>query len=108
MKATTNGTEEDRHHYSVENGEEITESDKNRLLYDYFVNPIGRYHGAKRDFDEIDRWGFDKRNFDEIDRFGFTKRALRRPHSARQALHKILGHKRNMDEIDRWGIGDFR
>lgn len=85
-------------------GEEITDSDKNRLIYDYFVNPIGRYHG-KRDFDEIDRFGFDslapghadKRNFDEIDRFGFSKRMSRRPTM-----------KRNLDEIDRYGFSSLK
>lgn len=88
-------------------GEEITDSDKNRLIYDYFVNPIGRYHG-KRDFDEIDRYGFDsfagpgghaeKRNFDEIDRYGFSKRMM----SKRPAI------KRNLDEIDRYGFSSLK
>lgn len=106
LQATNNGSSEsERHHYEVHNsnggggGEEITESDRNRLLYDYYVNPVSRYHG-KRDFDEIDRWGFDKRNFDEIDRFGFNKRMSRRPHQQQ--------NKRNMDEIDRYGLSGFR
>lgn len=95
-------------------GEEITDSDRNRLLYDYFVNPIGRYHG-KRDFDEIDRWGFDsaveKRNFDEIDRFGFSKRTPRRIPG--HIYHRLLQQqqqktKRNLDEIDRYGFSDLK
>lgn len=104
LHAANNGSSEgERHHYSVhgaDNGEEITESDRSRLLYDYFVNPIGRYHG-KRDFDEIDRYGFDKRNFDEIDRFGFSKRSsgIRRPHQA-------LGYRPRV--VDRFGLNDLK
>merc|ERR1712228_916080 len=48
---------------------------------------------AKRNFDEIDRSGFNgfmKRNFDEIDRNGFSG-----------------FHKRNFDEIDRSGFRGF-
>merc|ERR1712001_424500 len=47
----------------------------------------------KRNFDEIDRYGFGafaKRNFDEIDRAGFRG-----------------FHKRNFDEIDRSGFNGF-
>merc|ERR1712226_346279 len=47
----------------------------------------------KRNFDEIDRYGFGafaKRNFDEIDRNGFSG-----------------FHKRNFDEIDRSGFRGF-
>lgn len=91
-------------------GEEITESDKNRLLYDYFVNPIGRYQGKRDfDFDEIDRYGFDrfapaeKKSFDEIDRFGFSKRANRRPRFT--AVPKM---KRTVDEIDRYGFSSLK
>merc|ERR1712228_580441 len=51
---------------------------------------------AKRNFDEIDRSGFrgfSKRNFDEIDRAGFSGFAKRA--------------KKNFDEIDRAGFGGF-
>merc|ERR1719150_2221290 len=51
---------------------------------------------AKRNFDEIDRAGFrgfHKRNFDEIDRAGFSGFAKRA--------------KKNFDEIDRAGFGGF-
>ena len=98
FQATANDS--DRHFYSVHSpvgsGEEITESDKNRLLYEYYANPIGRYQGKRFDFDEIDRYdGFEslapaeKRNFDEIDRFGFSKRASRRPRVPQRSLNEI-------------------
>ncbi|KAL0268679.1 UNVERIFIED_CONTAM: hypothetical protein PYX00_010521 [Menopon gallinae] len=52
-----------------------------------------RYAADKRNFDEIDRSGFNgfiKRNFDEIDRSGFNSLV-----------------KKNFDEIDRHGFNSF-
>merc|ERR1719278_1705455 len=63
----------------------------------------------KRNFDEIDRYGFGafaKRNFDEIDRSGFNgfmKRNL--DEIDRNGFRGF--HKRNFDEIDRSGFRGF-
>lgn len=89
-----------------------TEAEMSRLLYDYYSKPVGRFY-AKRDFDEIDRYGFDsftprysredtmKRNFDEIDRVGFSgfsKRVSRRPRW--DAAFDRYNNRRSLDVRD--------
>merc|ERR1712226_1202973 len=63
----------------------------------------------KRNFDEIDRYGFGafaKRNFDEIDRAGFRGFHKRNfDEIDRSGFNGFM--KRNFDEIDRAGFSDF-
>merc|ERR1711936_765966 len=63
----------------------------------------------KRNFDEIDRAGFNgfhKRNFDEIDRSGF--RGFQKRNFDEIDRNGFSGfHKRNFDEIDRSGFRGF-
>lgn len=62
------------------------------LLFFYIFSGVG-FGNQKRNFDEIDRSGFNsfiKKNFDEIDRSGFNSFV-----------------KKNFDEIDRSGFNSF-
>merc|ERR1712228_143612 len=64
---------------------------------------------AKRNFDEIDRAGFrgfHKRNFDEIDRSGFNG-FMKRNFDEIDRNGFSGFHKRNFDEIDRSGFSGF-
>merc|ERR1712218_158166 len=67
---------------------------------------------AKRNFDEIDRAGFrgfHKRNFDEIDRSGFRGFSKRNFDEIDRAGFSGFAKraKKNFDEIDRAGFGGF-
>merc|ERR1712228_434169 len=67
---------------------------------------------AKRNFDEIDRNGFSgfhKRNFDEIDRSGFRGFSKRNFDEIDRAGFSGFAKraKKNFDEIDRAGFGGF-